>query len=268
MSAALLVLLTGCTLQPGTGFATLTDLGLWTGLDPGPGRDLGDGQILSDRRYVVEVEAATLTVEEVALVELVGSTTTFDPANPPEGYSLCHGGHCHRDDGALVDYADIEAELAGEQATFEDVVAVALPHTFDWVAGEQRSAALPAEGVFLPAAEVRRVSVRVERLALAGWVSEGPEDGGLGDAWLPLVIDLAPDQALEGAWDLTLDRDSPETLAVDVVLAEPGTLFDGLDFADLAVDGAVSLQDPDDPGVDHFLSQLVLLDPTASLGGE
>ena len=37
----------------------------------------------------------------------------FDPANPPPGYSLCHGGHCHADDGSLVDYEDIADDLAG-----------------------------------------------------------------------------------------------------------------------------------------------------------
>lgn len=44
----------------------------------------------------------------------------FDPANPPPAYSLCHNGHCHHEDGRLVDYEDIQRELV--QTTNQNTV--------------------------------------------------------------------------------------------------------------------------------------------------
>jgi hypothetical protein len=54
-----------------------------------------------------------VSVEAVEFIAGETSALSFDPANPPPGYTLCHNGHCHAADGRLVDYADIAAELAG-----------------------------------------------------------------------------------------------------------------------------------------------------------
>jgi len=53
---------------------------------------------------------------------VLSDLVNFDPADPPEGYSLCHNGHCHADSGELVDYEDISAELAGGQTSAGGVV--------------------------------------------------------------------------------------------------------------------------------------------------
>lgn len=76
--------------------------------------DRADGDALrTSKDYLVEVDALTLDVPGLAFTLPVdGGSTAFDPAAPPPGYSLCHNGHCHHDDGRLVDYADIIAELA------------------------------------------------------------------------------------------------------------------------------------------------------------
>lgn len=50
-----------------------------------------------------------------------GGTDTFDPADPPAGYSLCHNGHCHADSGELVDYEDIQAELSAEDSSVREL---------------------------------------------------------------------------------------------------------------------------------------------------
>ena len=41
-----------------------------------------------------------------------GDGSSFDPASPPPGYTLCHNGHCHSESGELVPYDDVRAELA------------------------------------------------------------------------------------------------------------------------------------------------------------
>ncbi|MFP2932804.1 hypothetical protein ACLESO_48200, partial [Pyxidicoccus sp. 3LG] len=113
-----LLLLSGCALEAGEGFAVLEPT-VSAAYAPVPSREAGNGfqQLASD--FQVRVDAATLGTSHVELLSAGssggggGGGGTFDPANPPPGYSLCHGGHCHRDDGALVDYEDIQAELDG-----------------------------------------------------------------------------------------------------------------------------------------------------------
>src|SRR5688572_4227131 len=140
-----LVLLLGigtlaCTFEDGHGFSTVDRASLEARLEPGVARDLGNHTVLTDVGYQVHLDSATLEVDEVALEELVGGGasggTSFDPANPPPGYSLCHGGHCHADDGRLVEYAEIEAELAGGGARFSPVVTLPVDRGLDWLDGD------------------------------------------------------------------------------------------------------------------------------------
>lgn len=63
--------------------------------------------------FELEVQQFTWHVEAIELALAPPSTASidFDPSAPPAGYSLCHNGHCHADDGRLVDYEDIALEL-------------------------------------------------------------------------------------------------------------------------------------------------------------
>ena len=63
--------------------------------------------------YVVALEDVAVGFDALSVVLAAQGAAGFDPANPPEGYSLCHNGHCHSDSGALVDYEDIALEMAG-----------------------------------------------------------------------------------------------------------------------------------------------------------
>src|SRR5688500_12710612 len=85
--------LLGCTLDPGHGFSTMEPGELHAELRPSATRDLGDHTLLTDLGYHVQVSLARLHVAAVELLELRGSTGggggVFDPADPPEGYTLC-----------------------------------------------------------------------------------------------------------------------------------------------------------------------------------
>ncbi len=256
MTALSLLLVAGCTLEPGTGFSTLTDLSLSLALEPGEARDLGDQTVLTDQGYRVRVDSLVLDVDRVALVELVGGTSAFDPANPPEGYSLCHGGHCHHDDGRLVDYAEIEAELAGDAASFVDVVSLDVGREGELWDADTWAIDVPPELADLPATTLRRIALHPSWMALEGTATSG----ALGDETIDVsasVLSLGP---FEGPYDQSVDRDGPPSFALDVVLVVDGTLFDGLDLATLQADGEVSLDDDE-----VFLNTLGTFSPTATL---
>lgn len=77
-------------------------------------RQLPGGRFRTASEYVWQIDSLQVELAEMQLLLADdGARLTFDPAKPPAGYSLCHGGHCHAADGRLVDYADIQAELLG-----------------------------------------------------------------------------------------------------------------------------------------------------------
>lgn len=248
--------LLGCTLDAGRGFGELTQVTLDADLEPGEARDLGDGAILTNLAYEVTPTVATLGLGTVSLLELQGGAggDSFDPADPPEGYGLCHGGHCHRDDGALVDYADVEAELAGGGASFAAVATIPIGQEVDLLGGA--SLELVPTDPTLPAADVSKLTLGVGTLHIEALVSDGI-DGG----W-PLTVDLALDGDLAVGFDLALDRDHDPVVQLALALQPGGTLLDDLDFAALAVEGAVHIADDADPGAETLAAACLAVEPT------
>jgi hypothetical protein len=239
---ALSVLAGACTLESGEGFARMTPGSLEVVFAPGRGRDLGEGAFLTDRGYRVRLEAARLQVAELALLELRGSSArggeSFDPASPPAGYSLCHGGHCHAANGALVSYEEIQAMLAGGTARFESLVTVPVGRELDVLESERivLDEFLPSPE--LPQAALARVELVVSRLILRGEV----EGGELEEA-VALEVDLAIAEPLAATLSSRIDRDGPEEIALQVELGMDATMFDGIDLAALVDDGRVRIDD-------------------------
>ena len=114
IASTLLLLLcasVGCTLPDGDPWQTVT-LTTEARFDA-EGRIGADGRFKTSKDYQIEFDSVALTgygfrIEGLTVVE---GLQTFDPLNPPPGYSLCHNGHCHYSDGTLVDYEDIQEEL-------------------------------------------------------------------------------------------------------------------------------------------------------------
>lgn len=245
MGLPLLVLgLSGCALGRGTGFATLDSATLEVTLEPGAARDLGDDTLLTDQAYEVAIERARVLVEHVQLQEVAGAGDgqRFDPANPPPGYSLCHSGHCHRDDGALVGYEDVEVELAGGAEAFAPVVTLGFDNPISLLSGRAEAADRYDPSRELDRSTPRRILVRLSRLEIEGTVSAGD----LADDDLTLSVDLPLGIELDATLDgVEIDRDGPERIALHTSVVVDGTLFDGIDFAALAEDGTAPFEDPD-----------------------
>lgn len=251
-----LVLFAACTFAPGHGFGSLDAATLDAAWVPGEGRDLGGHTVLTDLGYEVHLDAFTLGLSEARLLELSGGgTSTFDPAHPPEGYGLCHGGHCHRDDGALIDYADIEAELAGAGASFVAVATLPVDADVDLLAGV--TLALPTPDADLPAADVSKVEVGVAGFALAGTVSDR-------DGWTaPFTAAIPTGGTLSAGLDVPLDREHDPAISLALAVEPGGTLFDGLDFRLLSEEDGVVIDAPTDPGADLLLAAILAVEPTS-----
>jgi hypothetical protein len=225
----LALLSAGCTFEPGKGYATLESASFSLAFEPGAARDLGDDTVLTDRGFAVKVTELTLELGELTLSELGtsgGSDQSFDPANPPAGYSLCHGGHCHADDGRLVAYADIEAELAGGAAAFEPVVTLGTAGVFSALEDPTIDSVAVAPSRALPRVTLRKASLPLHRVLLK---AEAQHASGVGPT-ASIEATLSPGPSLEHGFTQHVDRDGPERFRLKAELAIDGSLFDDIDF--------------------------------------
>jgi len=223
-----------CTWGEGGGFATLEEVELKAHIEPSAFHELGPGNWRTDLGYRVQLASAELHFEELVLQQGVDDTSSgFDPSNPPPGYSLCHAGHCHSDDGRLVEYAEIERELASSGSAYAAVVRVPVAGAADLIAGGVLlgSDVLPSRE--LPSVVIERVLLRARSFSLRGTVHEGPAQVELPEAGLPLAIDFELSAPFQGRAQLGIDRDSPDSIEVDVELIVSSTLLDGrVDWVD------------------------------------
>lgn len=244
----LAALVMGCADGPGRGFATLERVELQLGLRVEPARTLGERGLLTDHYYELRLDQAEVRVSAVILEARSGSSggaagpVRFDPANPPPEYSLCHNGHCHHQDGRLVSYEVIEAELAGgggvttfELARLPAEVAVDL-----WARPEPLvlSDVLPSRE--LPVAELSRVRVAVDEVTFVGTIGGGPVGNPLEGEQVPLRVVLPTPGALQAPLDLSIDADGPGAFALQLEATLGARVFDDIPFAEyLTPDGVV-----------------------------
>lgn len=233
MRALLLVglcLSAGCVAGPGEPFAVVSAR-VRAALDRPSGRDAGDGFQKLSNDYQVKFTTLRLDVRALELVDLgSGATLAFDPSNPPEGYGLCHNGHCHRDDGALVDYAVISAEVSGGGGP--SVVASFPLTALDVLAGEERSLDCG------DACELRPGTVGQARLQLRGLSAEGLVRDGRTPARIPelpfrLEAALPQGSELSTATAIEVSRHESPRVSVGLDVGLGPRLLDGVPFDEL-----------------------------------
>ncbi|TVR03988.1 MAG: hypothetical protein EA398_03275 [Deltaproteobacteria bacterium] len=122
LALALIVLAgPGCALDDGQPWGTFDGLSLDARIDA-PVEE-GAAVLDTNRNYRVRLDA--LLVEGVSDATIhtgpldAGGALSFDPRNPPPGYTNCHADHCHLVDNPaiIVLYEDIEAELRATGGT-------------------------------------------------------------------------------------------------------------------------------------------------------
>lgn len=260
--AGLLFLTAACTFEDGRGWATVRVLsGAELLVDEAHASE--EATLVTDRGDLVTVTSLRLTLAGVALLENSGSASgtsgSFDPANPPPDYTLCHGGHCHRSDGALVDYEDIAAEMAGGGASALVVVEdFAVTGALDAL-----SPALVELGTFESGtASLAAVELHVAALELSGEVLSDTERR-------PLQLSLRPEGGLRLRGELVaeLGRGGAASPDLELWLVLPGDLLDGLAFENLAlVEGALRIDQANNPSaLELVAARMAGLSPEAHL---
>ncbi|HEY0092696.1 MAG TPA: hypothetical protein VGB96_00160, partial [Archangium sp.] len=217
MRRALLLLsclgLGGCAWEPGQGFAVVEPT-VRAAYEPVADRVTPDGYQQLSSNYQLHMDVASLRLSGIELIASAGGSGGggFNPANPPPGYSLCHGGHCHRDDGALIPYEQVAAEMGGGGgSTAVATLPVAGPLN---LLAPERLAVECMPDCALPQTTVSQGRWGIEALLLEGTVRDQRVPPRLpGERrfrWELIQEDGdAPAAVLDGVVDLPSDRSTP-----------------------------------------------------------
>lgn len=227
----------GCAFSDGEPFAVVTAR-LEASAPVPEDRALEDGwqRLASD--YQVRLEAVELEAGAFELVELGGGGIGFDPANPPPGYSLCHNGHCHSDEGGLVSYEEIAAELAGSGG--EERVVMQLPvGSLELVGGVDRELSCVPD-CELPLTEIGLIRLPAGPIRLAGQVRDSRAEPRF-EGELDFEGSVA-----EVTWiastSIPADREADPEVGLVLGLELVSRYLDGVDFAALPrAGGAIDL---------------------------
>ncbi|EPX55399.1 putative lipoprotein [Cystobacter fuscus DSM 2262] len=229
----------GCAWEPGQGFAVV-EPSVRVAYEPLASRAASDGYQRLSSDYQVRLDSASMRLSGIELLASAsgsGSGTTFDPARPPPGYSLCHGGHCHRDDGALIPYEQVAAEMGGGGGS-SAVVTLATEAPLDLLAPETRAMACAPECA-LPQTQVSQGRWSVASLRLVGTVRDSRVPARFqGERSFELELPTgtttdAPVAILTGAVDLPSDRTTPPEAKLRLDLVLTAALFDPVDWGKL-----------------------------------
>ncbi|MCB9488936.1 MAG: hypothetical protein H6684_09425 [Deltaproteobacteria bacterium] len=191
------------------------------------------GRVVQANGYALELDEVTVFFDSIsATMSGEGGDAGFDPAEPPEGYTLCHNGHCHADDGRLVDYEDVALELSGGGGGFRVTQAVDGPVT---LADELTAATLGAcsDDCYLEYGELAAVELAMSGIRLRGRVFDTREGDAarLPDEGVALSADLSVDVTYRASISGSVDKDSPIGVAIDADLTLDDAIFTGIDWA-------------------------------------
>lgn len=245
----LLPLAGGCTFSEGVPWGHL-DLTAEAAFVPSAARQEGDR--FKTPGYTVAFDTLTATIASVGVTVAAGAgDLSFDPANPPEGYTLCHGGHCHSDDGRLVSYEDVQAELLASSGGGADGVRRVSYGGASPLGSVAVALDLEAcEPCDLPRGTVAQADAVLTAFSVSGRAFDRADTGDptLPEDGLPFYADVTAARTLRVDLDEAIDTGEPLGLAVHLVIGPGETFLDRVDFETLAEawDGATPIDLGDD----------------------
>jgi hypothetical protein len=198
-------------------------------------RLLDDGSLQTANDYHIAIDEVLLQYSGVTFMIAQGNGNDgFDAANPPEGCSLCHNGHCHCDQ-ELVSYAELESQVQSSGGGSESVV-LPMEGEMPALVPNDGSVVIPIldcgneDKCLLPRGNLKSILVNITSIELDITVTDG-RTGNLMRLDGPLEVkrSLNINAQLPILADETFDRDSPPELSVDISHQIPPSLFDGVE---------------------------------------
>jgi hypothetical protein len=270
-----LLLSTGCAFDAGEGFAVLQP-SLRAAYTSPASRDAGDGYQRLSSDFQVKLTTARMRLERIDLLGRAGGggPTAFDPANPPPGYTICHNGHCDREDGAQVSYEEVAAELSGGGSAATTVATLPVGEV-DLLSPETRSLECQPD-CELPSTTVSNGRWTLTALRLEGFVRDSRATPRFpGERPFRLELPTAGAQAepvavLTGVLDVPSDRAHAPRVMLDLKLELTPASFDPVDWAAATPnqDGTLDLSQSNSATRTQLLKAISELAPQAEVKRE
>ncbi len=214
----------------------------WGRLDPVvdarfvvPADRLQGDEVVTANGYAIRVAEVKLSFASLAVsVTPPGAAPAgFDPADPPEGYGLCHNGHCHADDGSLVPYAEIEAGLGGSAVSRELVLPIGISAP---LRAEPATVAVTCAPKVceLDRGIVSAAQLRFDALQVTGRVFDRGPSGRVPASGVDIAIDVPLDADLLVPLRWPVDKDHRPGIAATFEVALSASVFDEFDWAAVA----------------------------------
>jgi len=242
--ATVLVLLaaSGCTFDDGEPWGE-AHTSLAVRFDVPESRRTPDGALRTANDYALTISALDLSLGSLSLAftEDADAPAGFDPAAPPEGFTLCHNGHCHGPGGKLFSYAEVAAVGgggggAGAEAIVADVDAPdGIPLT-----SETRDVPLSDCPCDVPRGRLTGVAVAVTGLRVRATVRDLRAMPRLASPEVAVDLFIPLETKLQAPLSARVDRGEPVTISVDALLTVTPNILDALDFAQPIVSAEVA----------------------------
>lgn len=235
LTSLVLLISAGCGLGPGQGWTRVESevQVVWDAEER-----LDDaGQVKTSKSYLLDFSPVEVTVESVAFESVDGDEgASFDPGLPPEGYSLCHNGHCHNANDELIPYETIRLELGGNSSS-SIWVTQAVDEAVQVDMGEERIQAKVLVGECddlggrceIGPSDLRsvRMSVRFGELVMRVYHPEKIAPEGIA-----FTLGSLESISLRTYFSAELGSDSKATLALSIQLEMGPRIWDAIDWKD------------------------------------
>ncbi len=242
-SCVALIALSSCALEPGNPWGTISFEAQSNGALPASRLD-AQGRWKTSSNYLIEVEKLRLTIPSLRMSLAAAGAADFDPANPPPGYSLCHNGHCHHDDGRLVDYEDIALELAGGAgAAGPGVTIPVMDGALSW--REEKALTLMAcqQGCEMPRGKWASLSAQLSSIELSLRIYDDSGTDRLPAEGLVVVGQINPELTLQRQLTGAFGPQEALEAKLKVAFRLNPKLFDTIAWSELSVESATAAVD-------------------------
>jgi len=202
---------------------------------PSEGRLDAEERLITSQDYLVAIDDLSVSFEALNVVMGAAGSAAFDPADPPEGYSLCHNGHCHSAAGELVDYEVIAAELAGGSDALRVTIGLdAEPKVLSAESVGVETVPCATDPCELPMGELAGLELRIGLLRLSGRAFDRREGerARIDAEGVPIEVDLELDQTLLAELSGSVGQGQPIGLNLEAEFQLPPQFLDAVDFAE------------------------------------
>ncbi len=229
---ALAVAATGCTFDDGEPWGA-AEVSLRASFDVPAARVRPDGSIKTARDFALRLDEVRVVFGTFTVgVTADGGPSGFDPAAPPEGFSLCHNGHCHGADGKLYSYAEVAAAASGGAADTAPALTLDVGDAGGVALGDAPvDVALSGCPCDLPRGALTAARLTVTGLRLRGTVTDLRPVSRLSASTVDVELDLPFEAVFSTPLDGRIDRGEPVDVALSATLAVSAKLLDALDFS-------------------------------------